>query len=97
MSKDAIKNRLKKSKAEIHERFHVKELGLFGSFVRNEQTKSSDLDVLVDFEKPIGWDVVDLQEHLEKLLGVKVDLVLKKGIMRNKKLWNVIKDEILYV
>lgn len=97
MSTEAIKKKIKKSKPEIAKRFYVKEIGLFGSYVRNEQTAKSDLDVLVDFSKPIGWDVVDLQEYLQKLLGVKVDLVLKKGLVRNKKLWKLVKLEVLYV
>lgn len=97
MSAESIKRQLQKNKPEIIEKYFVKEIGLFGSYIRNEQTKTSDLDVLVDFKKPIGWDVVDLQEYLQKLLGVKVDLVLKQGIKRNKKLWNLIKREIVYV
>jgi len=52
---------------------------------------------LVDFSKPIGWDVVELQEHLQSILGVRVDLVLKKGLMRNKKLWKIVKPEVVYV
>lgn len=97
MSTEAIKEKIKKNKLEIAEKFFVKEIGLFGSYVRNEQTAKSDLDVLVDFSKPIGWDVVDLQEYLQKLLGVKVDLVLKKGLVRNKRLWKLVKQEVLYV
>jgi hypothetical protein len=94
---DSIKKELTKNKSEIEKKYHVKEIGLFGSYVRNEQTKKSDLDILVDFSKPIGWNVVDLKEHLQKLLGVKVDLVMKKGIVRNKKLWKHIKNEVIYV
>jgi len=97
LSTDTIKEKIEKNKPEIAEKFFVKEIGLFGSYVRNEQTPKSDLDVLVDFYKPIGWDVVDLQDYLQKLLGVKVDLVLKKGLIRNKKLWKLVKQEVLYV
>ena len=97
MSVEAIKKQIQKNKAEISEKYFVKEIGLFGSYIRNEQTKTSDLDIIVDFKKPIGWDVFDLQEYLQKLLGVKVDLVLKQGIKRNKKLWNLIKREVMYV
>jgi predicted nucleotidyltransferase len=97
MNVEAIKKQIQKNKAEISEKYFVKEIGLFGSYIRNEQTKTSDLDIIVDFKKPIGWDVVDLQEYLQKLLGVKVDFVLKQGIKRNKKLWNLIKREVMYV
>ena len=97
MTTETIKRELAKNKSEIRKRFQVKEIGLFGSYVRNEQTKQSDLDVLVDFTKPIGWDVVELHEYLQKILGVKVDLVLKQGIKRNKKLWKLVKQEVIYV
>ena len=97
MTKERILKKLDKQKKEIQEKFFVKEVGLFGSFVRKEQKITSDVDILVDFIKPIGWDVVDLQKYLEDILGIRVDLVLKKGLMRNKKLWKLIKPEILYV
>ena len=97
MDLEAIKKEIEKKKSELSKRFYVSQIGLFGSYVRNEQTRTSDLDVLVDFRKPIGWDVVDLQEYLQELLGVKVDLVLKRGMVRNKKLWELVKQEVIYV
>ncbi|MBI1939686.1 MAG: nucleotidyltransferase family protein [Ignavibacteriales bacterium] len=97
MDLEAIKKKIEKKKPELSKRFYVSQIGLFGSYVRNEQTRTSDLDVLVDFRKPIGWDVVDLQEYLQELLGVKVDLVLKRGMVRNKKLWELVKQEVIYV
>jgi uncharacterized protein len=56
-------------------RFHVKRLGLFGSYVRGEQTDASDVDILVEFSAPIGWEIVDVKEHLGRALGIRVDLV----------------------
>lgn len=56
-------------------RFHVKRLGLFGSYVRGEQTDASDVDILVEFSAPIGWEIVAVKEHLEQVLGMRVDLV----------------------
>ena len=72
---------------ELAERYKVKWLGVFGSYVRNEQHEGSDLDVLVEFEKvPSLLGLIDLEMHLSELLGVKVDLVtrdsLKPGIDR---------------
>jgi hypothetical protein len=61
-------------------RFHVKRLGLFGSYVRGEQTEASDVDVLVEFSAPIGWEIVDVKEHLEKVLGMRVDLVTSPAL-----------------
>ena len=97
MDKEIIIKKIRLEKAKIGQMFNVKEIGLFGSYVKNEQKKRSDIDILVDFSKPIGWDVVELQEYLQLVLGIKVDLVLKKGLMRNKKLWKIVKPEVVYV
>jgi len=97
MKKETIIEKLKKEKAEINQRFCVSEIGLFGSYARGEQVKGSDLDILVDFYKPIGWDVVELKDYLQSALGMKVDLSLKKGLIRNKKLWKLVKSEVMYV
>jgi predicted nucleotidyltransferase len=97
MDKEIIIKKIRREKAKIGQKFNVKEIGLFGSYVKNEQKKRSDIDILVDFSKPIGWDVVELQEYLQSVLGIRVDLVLKKGLMRNKKLWKLVKPEVIYV
>ncbi|RLJ08374.1 MAG: nucleotidyltransferase [Candidatus Aenigmatarchaeota archaeon] len=66
---------------ELKKKYHVKELRLFGSFVRGEQRKKSDVDVLVEFEQPIGFfKFLELEEYLSKLLGIRVDLVSKKAL-----------------
>ena len=94
---EEINEILRKHKKELRERFGVKEIGIFGSYVRNEQTESSDVDILVEFERPIGWEIVDLKEYLEKILGIKVDLVSKGGIVRRPLLWKYVKEEVIYV
>ncbi|HPY60907.1 MAG TPA: nucleotidyltransferase domain-containing protein [Methanospirillum sp.] len=66
-------------------------------FARGEQTEESDLDIMVDFSKPIGWEVVDLRDELEKLLGIKVDLILKAGVMQRKRLYSQILEDAVYV
>lgn len=63
-------------KSEIQNRFPVKTLGVFGSAVKGELTEKSDIDVLVEFEKSIGFfEFLDLEEYLSELLHRKVDLV----------------------
>ena len=72
---------IKKHKLELEEKFKVKEIGVFGSYVRGEQKKRSDIDILVEFKSPIGlFEFMDLEEFLKNLLGVKVDLVSKKAL-----------------
>ncbi|HHT9120312.1 MAG TPA: nucleotidyltransferase family protein [Candidatus Hypogeohydataceae bacterium YC41] len=81
MKLDEIKEILTKHKSELRERFRVKEIGIFGSYVRGEQRKKSDADILVEFEEPIGlFKFLELEEYLEGLLNVKVDLVSKKAL-----------------
>jgi predicted nucleotidyltransferase len=66
---------------ELAEKYHVRSLEVFGSYVRDEQTPQSDLDVLVTFEKTPGLlRFVSLENHLSDLLGVKVDLVMKDAL-----------------
>ncbi len=66
---------------EIRERYQVKSLGIFGSYIRGEQKKRSDLDLLVEFESyPSLFEFVHLQNELSKLVGIKVDLVTKSGL-----------------
>jgi len=70
-------------------RFGVKRIGLFGSYVREEQRAESDIDIVVEFEKGRATfeSFLDLAEYLEKLLGKKIDLLTKEGV---KKYENVI-------
>ncbi len=69
---------------ELRRRYHVKSLGLFGSYVRGEQKRQSDLDVLVEFDQPPTLlEFVHLKRHLSELVGIKVDLVLKKTLKPN--------------
>jgi predicted nucleotidyltransferase len=72
---------LAKHKPEIQKRFKVKEIGIFGSYTRGKQKNKSDVDVLVEFSRPVGlFEFMDLEEHLQTLFGVKVDLVSRKAL-----------------
>jgi predicted nucleotidyltransferase len=75
-----IIDQLKSHAQEIKACFGVKRIGLFGSFARGEQKESSDIDVLVEFEKPTFRNFMDLSFYLEDLFGRKVDLVTVKGL-----------------
>lgn len=77
----AIRTILREKLSEIRTRYRVKSLGLFGSYVRGEQTQSSDLDILVDYEvAPTFFQFIELEDYLTELVGVKVDLVMKKAL-----------------
>lgn len=61
--------------------YHVKEMGLFGSYAKHAQTEASDLDVLVDFEKtPSLFELVELKLTLSGLLNMEVDVVMKNSL-----------------
>lgn len=76
-------------------RYHVRELGLFGSVVRDDFSPESDIDIIVDFSRPIGIEFIDLADELEAQLGRKVDLVSKKGI--KPQYFKAIQSDVIYV
>ncbi len=90
-----IKEILQKNKVDLMMRYNLKSLALFGSFARDEATEKSDIDILVEFDKPIGLDFVLLADELEEILGVKVDLVTPNAI--KPKMFEYIKRDLLYV
>jgi predicted nucleotidyltransferase len=65
--------------------FKLSDLALFGSFARDEQTPTSDVDLLVSFSEPIGFGFMHLADRLEALLGRRVDLVASDGIKENRR------------
>ena len=75
-----IKEALSRHKPLLIEKYKVKEIGIFGSYVRGEQENISDIDILVEFSEPIGWEFIDLQEYLEGILSLKVDLVTANAL-----------------
>lgn len=69
---------------ELKDEYSVSYIGIFGSYIRGEQTKDSDLDILIQFEKTPGLlKYIELENYLSDLLGVKVDLVMKSALKPN--------------
>jgi predicted nucleotidyltransferase len=65
----------------LAEQYRVEALGVFGSYVRDEQSPDSDLDLLVTFHEPPSLlRFIELENYLSDLLGVKVDLVMKDAL-----------------
>jgi predicted nucleotidyltransferase len=66
---------------EFEERYKVKSVGVFGSYVRGDQEETSDLDVLVDFDEPPSlFEFLRLESYLSQILGVEVDLVMRSAL-----------------
>jgi len=90
-----IKNLLAYHKKALKDKYHIKNIGLFGSIVRGDNSPASDVDILVEFEKQIGLDFVILADELEEILGVKVDLVTPNAI--KPRMLEYIKQDLVYV
>jgi predicted nucleotidyltransferase len=76
--------------------FGIKQIGVFGSYARETAvTHVSDIDILVEFSRPIGWEIVDLHAYLENLLGQRVDLVTTNALKPELK--STILSEVVYV
>ena len=93
---ETITDTLQKLKPELTKKYSVSTIGFFGSIVRDDFSSSnSDIDIIVDFSKPIGIEFVDLADFLESKMQRKVDLVSKNGI--KPKYFKEIEQEIVYV
>lgn len=91
-----IEDILKEHKKDLAEKYKVKEIGLFGSYVRGEQRKRSDVDILVEFQKvPDLFKFIELEMYLERILKKKVDLVEKNGL--RPRLKDIILSQVVYV
>ena len=78
---EEIKELLLKHKEEFRKQYGLKEIGIFGSYIRGEQNEGSDVDILIELEKPISFvRFMKLENALSELLGVRVELVTKKAL-----------------
>ncbi len=92
---NSIRQILTQLKPELTQRFFVDSIGLFGSIVRDDFSPTSDIDIIVDFSKPVGVEFIDLADFIEKKLKKKVDLVSKKCL--KPKYFQQSLSEIIYV
>jgi predicted nucleotidyltransferase len=76
---------LQEHKGELADRFKVSKLGIFGSYARGDQDEQSDLDVIVEFAQPVGFEFIHLADRLEELVGMKVDLLTPDSIKPNRR------------
>jgi len=95
---EQIKKKLEELKPILKKKFKVKKIGIFGSYVRGEQKKKSDLDILVEFEEEAALSLlgfIELENYLSEKLGVKVDLVEKSGL--KPRIGKHILEEVVYL
>ena len=100
---DEIRKILAEHKQELREKFKIEQLGIFGSYARNEQTDDSDLDVVIGFEDEESMGglefvgrMMDVEESLENAMGIKVPLASKRQAMTSNK-WEYVKQDLIYV
>lgn len=91
LTQEKVIETLKRELPYLIDHFGVKRIGLFGSFAKGIQKEDSDIDVFVEFEKPIGLKFIELAEYIEKLLNKKVDIVTSEGL-RSIRLKQVARD-----
>lgn len=89
LTKNDILSRLIELKPMLYKDYAVKQIGLFGSFADNSHTEESDIDLLIELEKPIGWKFFSLELYLEQIFNRKIDLVTKNALKEQ------VKDNIL--
>lgn len=80
MNKSTIESILKENKEFLVSNYHVEKIGLFGSYAREEQSEQSDIDILVEFNRPVGFEFIELKDYLESLFQKSVDLVTPNAI-----------------
>ncbi len=99
LTKEKIAEILRKSYPYLMAKYGVKRLGLFGSYAKDEQSEDSDVDLVAEFERPIGLSFIEFAEYIEKILGKKADILTPEGIRRItiKRIAQDIEQSIIYV
>jgi uncharacterized protein len=90
-----VEKKISELKPVLKEKYFVDKIGYFGSYARGTATVNSDLDILVEFSQPLGWEFFDLQDLLEENLQVPIDLVSSKALKSQLK--EIILREVKYV
>ena len=79
--------------------YGIRKIGLFGSYAKGKQTEDSDVDIVAEFERPIGLRFVEFAEYLEKILGRRTDVLTPEGVngILVKRIARDIEKSIIYV
>ena len=90
-----VEKKLKELKPILSEKYFVDKIGFFGSFAHDQQDADSDIDILIELRKPIGWDFFTLEAFLERIFNRKVDLITTNALKEQLK--DKILQEVKYV
>ncbi|MFH1352186.1 MAG: nucleotidyltransferase family protein [bacterium] len=99
MNKDEVTRLMRENHNVLTTEYGVSRIGIFGSVAKGTVTENSDLDIVVEFERPIGFKFIRLVEYLENLFGTKVDVITKDGLenIRVKEVARNIEKNLIYV
>lgn len=99
LTKEKITKILQESYPYLASEYGVKRIGLFGSYAKDVPTEKSDVDIVVEFDRPIGFRFAEFSEYLESLLGKRVDVLTPAGIrgIRIERIARSIKESAVYV
>ena len=99
LTKEKITNILAEKSEYLAEMYGVKKIGLFGSYANGTHTEASDIDIIVEFETPLGFKFMEFADYLEELLGKRVDVLTLGGLqgIRIPYVSQSIRESIVYV
>jgi len=99
LTKEIILEILNQNLSHFRAQYSVKNIGLFGSWVTGQATPESDIDLMIEFEQPIGFQFMELCEELEKILGKKIDVLTPAGLtnIRINSVKQQIEQQIIYL
>lgn len=99
LTREKIVRLLQEKHTYLASEFGVGKIGLFGSYIKGQPNETSDIDIVVEFERPVGFGFFELVEYLENLLGRKVDVLTPAGIqsIRLERVAKSIAESIVYV
>ena len=99
MTREKVIEVLRKELPYLVSEYGVKRMGLFGSYAKGTPSRGSDIDIFVEFERPIGLQFIQFAEYLETLLGNSVDILTPVGVetIRIEKVARNIAESIVYV
>ena len=99
LTREKVVELLRENYPHLAAEYGVSKIGLFGSFAKGTFDEASDVDVIVEFERPIGFKFIELTEYLERLFGRKVDVLTPAGLdgIRVPQVARNISESIVYV
>jgi predicted nucleotidyltransferase len=99
LDREKIAEILREKHPYLVSEYGIRRIGLFGSYAKGKQTENSDVDIVAEFERPIGLRFVEFAEYLEKILGKKTDVLTPEGVkgIAVRRIAGDIEKSIIYV